>query len=197
MSERLTAWVPVLLLGSLAALTFWLDRAVRPAPQERPLARGGPDYVVDGLSAVRMDSSGVTAYTLSARRMTHYPDDDTTVLEAPKFVSLGPNKPPVTITAKEALVSPDGEHVYFQDDVVVTRAAQGRATELAMRTNFLHVMPEKRLARTDRPVTITDAATVVHAVGLEFDSETRIVKLLSNVRGTYDPGKAPPRGSQR
>ena len=91
----------------------------------------------------------------------------------------------------QAVVSTNGEHVYFQDDVRVTRSASGDSSELVMRTAFLHVMPEDRLARTDRTVTITDAATTVTAVGLELNSETREIKLLSNVRGTYDPNKAP------
>ena len=56
-----------------------------------------------------------------------------------------------------------------------------------MRTTYLHVIPDDNIAKTDRPVTITDAATVVNAVGLELNSETRVLKLLSRVRGTYDP----------
>ena len=40
-------------------------------------------------------------------------------------------------------------------------------------------------------MTITDAATVVHAVGLELNNETRVLKLFSNVRGTYDANLAP------
>ncbi|MNC87125.1 Lipopolysaccharide export system protein LptC [compost metagenome] len=72
----------------------------------------------------------------------------------------------------------------------VTRAAHGDASELEMRTTFLHVIPEDKVARTDRAVTITNAATTVTAVGLELTSELRIVKLLSSVKGTYDPAKA-------
>jgi len=60
-----------------------------------------------------------------------------------------------------------------------------------VRTAFLHVIPDENIARTDRTVTITDAATTVTAVGLELNSDTRVIKLLSNVRGTYDPNKAP------
>jgi len=66
-----------------------------------------------------------------------------------------------------------------------------------MSTAFLHVIPDQNLARTDRAVTITDAATVVTAVGLELNNETRVLKLLSNVRGTYDPSKAPRREGKR
>ena len=189
--DRLTTALPIVLVGLLVALTFWLDHMAQ--PQARGVggaSRHDPDYIVEGLSATRMNESGAAAYTLAAQRMVHYPDDDTTLLSTPRFVSYGSAKSPVTITASQAVVSANGEHVYFQDDVRVTRAAYGDASELVMRTAFLHVIPEDNLARTDRTVTITDAATTVTAVGLELNSETRVVKLLSRVRGTYDPAKS-------
>jgi len=138
-----------------------------------------------------------TSYTLSAAKMVHYPDDDTTLLTSPRLVSLGPTKAPVTITALQAVVSSNGEHVYFQDDVRVTRSAFGDSSELVMRTAFLHVVPDEKLAMTDRAVTITDAATTVTAVGFELNSETREIKLLSHVRGSYDPNKAPRGAAKR
>jgi lipopolysaccharide export system protein LptC len=197
MGDRLTAGGPLLLIGVLAALTFWLDRTMQPPPRDSGGAsRHDPDYIVEKLTAVRMSETGAASYTLSAAKLLHYPDDDTTELTAPRLVSYRSTKAPVTITASEALVSADGEHVYFRDDVRVTRAAYAGYSELVMRTAFLHVIPEDNIARTDRPVTITDAATVVTAVGLELNSETHVIKLLSKVRGTYDPGKAP-RGEDR
>lgn len=198
MGERLTAGVPVVLIGMLAALTFWLDRAVQQAGRDLGGAsRHDPDYIVDNLTAVRMGEGGSASYTLSAAKMVHYPDDDTTLLTTPRFVSYGSAKAPVTITASEGVVSSKGEHVYFQDDVRVTRAAYGEKSELVMRTTFLHVIPDSHIAKTDRVVTITDDATVVTAVGLELNSETHVLKLFSNVRGTYDPSKAPRREDKR
>jgi lipopolysaccharide export system protein LptC len=195
--ERLTTALPLIFAGALAILTFWLDRVAQPPDQAGARAsRHDPDYIVDGLSAVRMSESGSASYTLSAVKMVHYPDDDTTLLTTPRFVSYSSAKSPVTITANQAVVSSSGEHVYFQDDVRVTRAAFGESSELVMRTPFLHVVPDDNLARTDRTVTITDAATTVTAEGLEMNNETRVIKLLSNVRGTYDPTKAPPRGTR-
>jgi lipopolysaccharide export system protein LptC len=190
--ERLTTALPLIFAGALAILTFWLDRVAQPPDGARiGASRHDPDYIVDGLSAVRMNQAGAASYTLSAVKMVHYPDDDATLLTTPRFVSYGSAKSPVTITANQAVVSSNGEHVYFQDDVRVTRAAYGESSELVMRTPFLHVVPDDNLARTDRTVTITDAATTVTAEGLEMNNETRVIKLLSNVRGTYDPKKAP------
>jgi lipopolysaccharide export system protein LptC len=196
--DRITAVLPLLLVAMLVGFTFWLDRLAQP-----PEASGGgmkrhdPDYTVDGLSARRMNESGATAYTLSAKKMVHYPDDDTTLLTTPRLVSLGTEKAPITITSNQALVSSNGENVYFQDDVRVTRAAFGDSSEMQMRTSYLHVIPDDDIAKTDRPVTITDAATTVTASGLELNSDSRIMKLQGRVHGTYDPNKAPRRGTDR
>jgi lipopolysaccharide export system protein LptC len=194
MSDRLTATVPLVLVTLLAALTFWLERMVQPSSRPPGVAaRHEPDYIVEKLSAISMNEKGAAAYTLSAARMLHYPDDDTTILATPRFVSYATAKSPVTITASEAVVSSNGQHVYFQDDVQVTRAADATSSELVVRTDFLHVIPDQNIARTDRTVTITDAATTVTAEGFGINNETRIMKLQSRVRGTYDPAKSPRR----
>jgi lipopolysaccharide export system protein LptC len=186
MSDRLTTWFPLTLLAMLACLTFWLDQFVRPpVAGENSAARHDPDYIVDGLRAVRMDAAGSVKYSLIAERMVHYPDDDTTHLRQPKFVSYATAQAPVTVTAREGLVSSEGENIYFHNDVLVTRAPYANRSELRMRTTYLHVVPDSSLVKTDRPVTITDANTTVHAVGLELNSETQVLRLLSSVKGTY------------
>ena len=146
---------------------------------------------MDNLSALSTNEAGNAVYTLFAARMVHYPDDDTTFLTRPRLISYQSAQAPMTITANEALVSSNGENVYFKDDVKVTRAAYGNYSEMVMVTSYLHVIPDDNIAKTDRPVTITDASTVVNAIGLELNSETRVLKLHSRVRGTYDPAKAP------
>ena len=190
MSERLAAWFPLLLLAILAALTFWLDRAVQPpASKSEGATRHDPDFIVDKVSAIRTAADGGIKHTLFAEKMIHYPDDDSTYLQSPKLVSYASGKAPITITSREALMSKDGENVYFQDDVHVTRAPYDDKSELAMQTSYLHVIPNDNIAQTDRPVVITDANTVVNAIGLELNGGTRILKLKSRVRGIYDQHK--------
>lgn len=187
---RLTTVAPLVLVAALAALTFWLDRLGH--SNDRDIvgpSRHDPDFIVDRLSAVSINAAGVASYTLTAARMMHYPDDDSTLLTDPTFVSYGSTQAPVTISSSEGVVSSKGDHVYFQDNVRVTRAPYGDSSELVLRTTFLHVVPDKHIARTDRSVTITDATTVVTAEGFEMNSETGVLKLLSRVRGTYDPAQ--------
>ncbi len=188
---RFSQYFPLLLLAVLASLTFWLDQAVLQGTTGSGTARHDPDYIVDNIVVRRMDANGDVKHTLYAERMTHYPDDDTTHLVTPRFVSNASARAPMSITSRTARVSSGGEHIYFETDVRATRAAYADHSEMVMETSFLHVTPDEHIARTDRPVTVTDAHTVARAIGLELNSETRTVKFLSQFRGTYhDPNRA-------
>ena len=191
--ERLSAWFPLILLAVLAGLTFGLDRIVQPPAGPRPEPKNDPDYVVDGLSATRLDSEGRIKDTLRAQKMTHYPDDDSTVLLEPRFVAYSDKHSPVTVTSRRATVSSNGENVYFEEGVRVVRASYANRSELVLETSYLHVIPDANVAKTDKPVVIRDATGVVAAAGLELNSETRVLNLQGRVSGTYDPQK----GAQR
>ena len=189
MSDRFGGWFPLLLLAVLAAASFWLDRVVQPpAGTGTPRASDDPDYFVDGLSAVRMDAQGRVKHTLRAKKMTHYPEDDVTVLVEPKFVTFGEDTSPVTVTSRHARMSGNGDNVVFEDNVRVVRAPHGNRTELVVETNYLHVIPDANIAKTDKPVTIRDATGVVAASGLELNSETRVLKLQGRVKSTFEVG---------
>jgi lipopolysaccharide export system protein LptC len=186
MNDRISAWFPLVLLGLLAAVSFWLNQQVQPPGRSQGgNQRHDPDYVVEDISASRYGEDGRRRYTLSAARVTHYPDDDTTHLEAPRLTQFSRPGAPVTVTARTALVSSNGENVYLHDDVKVVRAPYGKRSRLTLETNYLHVIPDRDFAQTDQPVTIYDADTVINAIGLEFNNATRVLKFMSNVRGSY------------
>jgi lipopolysaccharide export system protein LptC len=191
MSERYTGWLALVLLGLLAALTFWLERVAQPpaVPQSRSV-RHDPDYIVDKLFATRMDQQGRVKHTLHAAKMTHFPDDDVTLLAEPRLVIYSEDRAPVTVTSREARMSGNGENVYFERQVRVVRAPHGDQSELVLDTEYLHVMPEDNIAKTDRPVTIRNANTIINASGLELNSETRFLELHGRVSGTYEPAGA-------
>lgn len=188
---RFSQLFPLLLLAVLAGLSFWLDQAVQEGSQGSSSQRHDPDYIVEKIVAHRMDAKGDVKHTLYAERMTHYPDDDSTHLVSPRLISNASARAPMSITSRTARISSGGDHVYFETDVRATRAAYDDKSEMVLETSFLHVTPDEHIARTDRPVTITDAHTVARAIGLELNSETRTVKFLSQFRGTYhDPDRA-------
>jgi lipopolysaccharide export system protein LptC len=184
--DRFTAAFPLLLVAVLAALTFWLERLVQaPAPARDGSTRHDPDYIVDNLVGITMGPDGQRLHQLEASRMLHYPDDDSTHLESPRLQKFENDHLALSITAKAARVSSEGKTVDFDQDVRAVRAATKTQSELVLTTDHLHVVPDDDYARTDSPVKIVDANTQVTAVGLEFNNNARVVKLLSNVRGSY------------
>lgn len=196
MNERSGGWPALVLLASLGALTFWLDRVVQPPTNPQTgTVRHDPDYIVDGLAATRMDKEGRVQHTLHASKMTHFPDDDVTLLLEPRLVTFGENRAPITVTSREARVSGDGENVYFERQVRVVRPRFGNQSELVLETEYLHVMPDENIVKTNQPVTIRDPSTVIDASGLELNSETRVLELQGRVKGTYKPPDAAQRNA--
>ena len=177
---------PLLLLFALGLLTFWLERTARVEETHPSLHRHDPDYIVENFSASRIGPDGRPQHTLYAKRMTHYPDDDSTHLETPRLVSFRDKNETMTVTAKTALLSGDGQNAYLSDGVRLVRSARDANGELVVETSWLHVMPEAHIAKTDREVRVSDANMLMTAVGLELNSETRVLKLLSHVRGRYE-----------
>lgn len=186
MTEQLLRALPVLLLALLAGLTYWLDQAVR---SPAALAADGrllhhPDFTVESLLATRMDKSGRIRDTLRAAKMVHYPDDDSTALDQPRYVNLA-HSTPLSITSATALVTSNAGNIYFRGNVIAKRAAAPGGTSLTVNTEYLHVLPDDNIAKTDRHVTITDANMKIEAAGMVLNSESRVLDLLGGVRGVY------------
>ncbi len=186
MNDRLITWSPLILLALLATMSFWLDRKVQP-PAHRPdgSTRHDPDFIVEGFSAVKMNPDGTRRYALAAKRMVHFPDDNSTQLELPRLVYFDYQRAPVTIRSETAEAVQGGDDVFFRGDVQIIRSAYASNAELGVFTSFLHVIPDKDLAKTDKPVRMVEGNSTASSVGLEFNNVTREIKLLSEVKASY------------
>ena len=178
--------MPLLLLLSLAILTFWLDQKVQQAPDSGdPSLRHDPDFIIEGFSSTRMNPDGSHRYTLAAKKMLHYPDDKSTQLFTPDFVYFDSLRGPVKIRADTADISTNGENAYFNGNVRLTRDPYQDHPELLLTTTYLHIIPDQNLAKTDKLATLTEGNSTVSAVGLEFDQQKDSLKLLSQVKAHY------------
>ena len=193
--ERLVTWSPVLLLGSLAAMTYWLNTQVRIAiPDFDGSGRHDPDLFAEDFKAVNLDQDGRVRQSLSAARAQHYPDNDITAFDSPVMVFTDPGKPRLDVTADHATVTGDREHVYLEGHVKAVRAATAsdqRDGPITVTSEYLHVIPKEDRIVTDRPVTITDPRGTVSATGLELDNRTKTVKFKSHLSGQLEPQSRP------
>ncbi len=190
MSERLGSWLPLLPLLVLLAATYWLNLQVQsPDSAAGNNLRHDPDYMVDNFTATTLDAQGKIRFVMSAKKMLHYPDDDTTHLEAPRLASLSSEKPPLRMSALNGEISHKGDEVFLRNEVVIVRPAHANRSELTFTTNYLHVLPNSGMVNTDQPVTMVDASTRLNAVGMELDNNAHTIKFLSQVKTIYEPAK--------
>jgi lipopolysaccharide export system protein LptC len=194
--DRATAWSPVLLLGGLAALSYWLDAQVQPpAPRRDGSTRHDPDIVAEGVRVLKLDPEGRPLQMLTARRAEHFMDDQTTDFHEVTLAETRQGKPPFSITANLATLTGDRENVYFKGHVRAVREAtpatgkEPASGPLTIATEFLHVLPNQEIARTDKAVTITDPRGIINATGMEADTKAKTIKFKSGVSGHMEPRK--------
>lgn len=180
---------PLLLMLSLALLTFWLERAARIEQSHPSVRRHDPDYIVHDFKIVSYGASGAPESMLSARKMVHYPDDDSTELLAPRALQTKPGEAPLTLTADRGALSQDGEDTFLYDNVLLVRSAIPRLPEMRMLTSFLHVVRARSLVLTDKEIAIREEGRYLTGRGMEYDNDARVLQLRSNVRGRFEKRK--------
>jgi len=181
---------PLLLMLALAAGSLWLERAVQaPERDNSGKTRHDPDFIAQEFGITKIGAAGRPEYILSAARMLHYPDDESTDIVAPRLVQRHDNAPPVVIRADRGTITKNGAEASFLGDVVVVREPSPGKSELRVQTEYLQIIPDLDLARTDKAVIITEGNSRLSGVGLEFNNKTRQFELRSQVRGTFDARK--------
>ena len=180
-----SAWLPGVVLLMLAGLTLWLNYVVQSKPVETTeKLRHDPEYIVDNFSSRQLGVDGDVLYTLSARKMIHYPDDDTTHLEDVSFNAFEKNQPPLKILSNNALLTSKADEIFFSGIVVIVRSAFRGREKTTMRTTYLHVIPDKGIGETDKDVEVVEANSVINATGMELNNKTRIAK-FNRAKATY------------
>jgi lipopolysaccharide export system protein LptC len=177
---------PLVLMLALALLSFWLERTTRVAPSASAPNRHEADYSVEHFTITDYGQDGSRESTLSAIRMVHYPDDDTTVLSAPQLVRTRTGQPRLVLSADRGTLSHDAEDIYLNDNVLLVRDARADVPEARMRTSYLHLQRTRGIATTDREVQIEEPGRMLAGRGMEYDNVARRLTLLSEVRGRIE-----------
>jgi lipopolysaccharide export system protein LptC len=183
---------PLALMFVLAALTFYIDRTVRDDGARPALRRHDPDYLVANFTSTTYNNSGAPESVLSAAKMIHYPDDDTTELVEPRVVQRKAGDVRMTVSALRGQISRDGEEIFLYDNVLLVREAAAERPEARLSTSFLHVVQDRSLVRTDREVFMQEGPRSLAGRGMEYDYGTGRLQLLANVRGQFEAQKSLP-----
>ena len=188
MLGRSTIFFPLTLAVLLAVITFWINLTVeQQGPKIDGSDRHDPDYTMNNFVNTQTDVTGKLRYVLAAAEMVHYPDDDTTVLQRPRFTQYTVDKPYTRIEGLRGYVSSNGEEVELVDNVKIVREAFEGKGEMQVATEKLIILPNQDLVKTNSPVVITQAPnTLITGTGMIYDKKNRTVKLMSRVKVHYE-----------
>lgn len=181
-----THLLPVVLLATLAGLSFWLRETVeRDSMLVTKNARHVPDAIADNMLVRRYDQTGHLRYEMRSPRAVHYGDDDSTEARSPVLTSYHDKAPPTTIRADHADITSKAEIVYLKDNVRIVRPATPQRAEMVARMPDLTVRPEEGLADTQSAVQLTQGNSWITGIGMHADNNLSTINLHSKVRGEY------------
>ncbi len=183
MFRRLHISFPLIFFIFLLLLTFWLDRVTRPPEQNKDddLYRN-PDYIVEDLSGTRMEHERAIQREFTAKKLLHYLSENITQMEQVNFVNTEPKKPPIRLQADRAIVKNKGENIFLMENVTAIRGTDDDKGKITLMTNFLHLIPDESLVKTNQSVTISRLNTTINAIGMELNNQTGMIQLLAQVR---------------
>lgn len=177
-------WIPLSLLIAVAALSFWLQRAVQENPDAPAAQTSGVDFWADNFVVRRFGPAGKLQSVLHAQRMEHESSDDSSILLTPRIEFA--RTPPLTVRAERGEVSGKGDIVEFVGKVQLDREADKRSGKapLQVRTERMKVYPDRQLAEGRVPVRFEQKRSVVTAGSYRVDSKSGVSVLEGRVRAT-------------
>ena len=193
--ERLSLYLPVLLMGLLALGTWWLVRNA-PAPlaaSQSATAPDQPDYSMKNFAVKSFDATGRLQSEVMGETARHYPGNDTLEIDQARMRSVAPNGRLTVARADRALSNGDGSEVQLFGNAVVTREptpAGGSASaqpRLEFRGEFLHAFVDEERVSSDQPVELRRGADVFTGDRFSYDDRSGVAVLTGQVRGVLQP----------
>ena len=120
--------VLVATIAMMFGLSLWLQmNFLKPTlPQNGTVISHEPDYYIHKFTATGRDANGI-AYVLEAKRLAHFPDDNTALLDEPRLVQYEQDKSSRTTSSDSGLVYENGTKILLQGNVQVTQGATDTA----------------------------------------------------------------------
>jgi lipopolysaccharide export system protein LptC len=129
----------VLLL--LVVLSLWLPNIlIKPVISLNTEPRHEPDYHVENFTSTAMSEQGEPRYVLRAKKLTHYPDNDTSLLEKPELIQYAPGTSATHTTADRGKIYNDGKELLMLGNVRVTRGKDVTGPGGEVTTQELHIV---------------------------------------------------------
>ena len=195
--------MPLLLMGTLTLVTFWLVKKNTPAEKSavERMRLHEPDYTISNGALSALNESGVTKYRVLGKKVIHYDDDASIDIETPRIRLFPPEKSPVTVKADKGHLDGDLTILDLIDNAEIFRPPQAAsATEPARprmlaRSSYFKVLINDDIIQTNKPIRLEQGVSVMNSTeGGVFNNIEQSMVLSGQVKGRIEriqPGVQP------
>ena len=175
----------LIVLLSIAGLSWWLKQSETQSAAVSSDANPRPDFFLNDFSIRQFSSEGALKYQIRGVRLTHFPEDDRSVIEQPLINLDESGGAQWQINASKAVAgNEENDEVWLQGEVKITQTHTENPTVL--NTDQLLLKPGAKIARSDNTVTIHQADATTVAASLDANLNHGQFE-LTEVRSRYEP----------
>lgn len=196
--DRLTLYLPVLLMGTLAMATYWLVRSspVISAPEAVVAVQHQPDYFMRNFAVKTFDAEGRLKSEVSGSEARHFPDTDTLEIDQVHIRSFNEQGRLTVATARQAITNGDASEVQLIGNArVVSDAVPDKDGQLqpsmTFTGEFLHAFMNTERVKSHKPVELTRGKDRFTANSMDYDNLDRVMVMTGRVRGQLVPSATP------
>jgi len=187
--------MPLILMGTLTLVTFWLVKKNTPAEKtaiER-VRLHEPDYIISNGALSALNESGDTKYRVLGKKVIHYDDDASIDIETPRIRLFPPEKSPVTVKADKGHLNGDLTILDLMDNAEIFRPQQAATASepakprMLARSSYFKVLINDDIIKTNKPITLEQGVSVMHSTdGGVFNNIEQSMVLSGQVKGRIE-----------
>jgi lipopolysaccharide export system protein LptC len=190
--ERLSIYLPVLLMALLAAGSYWLLRAT-PTLQAAPEARvekHEPDSIMRRFSVRTYGPGGQLKSEVFGQEARHFADDGSMEIGQARIRSFSPEGVLTTASAHSVWTdATESEYILRGNAVVVrdeaTLPSGKKLARLTFQGEFLRVKVDERRVLSDQPVELTRGVDRITANQLDYADREGVAQFTGRVRAQF------------
>ena len=192
--DRVSIYLPVVLMGALALGTYWLVRnsPVFNAPEAAKEARHESDYFMRQFTIKTYAEAGLLKSEIYGTEARHYPDTDTLEIDNARIRSVSAEGRLIVSTGNRALTNGDGSEVQLIGNARVVREASKDAAgndlpRMEFQGEFLDAFVNDERVKSHKPVVLTRGGDQFTGDVFAYDNLTGVAELKGRVKGLLVP----------
>jgi len=171
----------------LAGGSWWLaESLVQKEAVEAQVDNSQIDYFAKNIQRTVLSPEGKPEEVLFAELMTHYKDDNRTVMDKPTMTLYKKGGEPWIIHAEKGTSLAGGEAVLLHGKVLISRD-NGKGEELKIHTSNVKYIPDKDYAETAERILMVSKDDATSGTGAQVYFEPVLkINLLADVRRKHE-----------